>query len=299
MSEIPFNLDNLRRHLANVTLARRVLPEDVAARQKLLEESVYEVAMERLKHESDLFASIGLDATNNLMRNDIKRWMWDWHQKLKAKLEVEISSIVKAEENDPPKHHVAALGPYLLLVNAERLSLITILEIMRLQGSGGLNDGMKTTRALLAVGMGVEIEYKAQMCKKHNIQIPTTPARASGSSDVKFFSEFGYRNLHERRVAAAQHMMDGEGWTAGWTQAVRSKVGGILVDCMMDTAEVTRTAISKETGEMMLVLGCIMLMKEYLFRCSSSLPARRSTLPSFTRTSTNAVRSSVLSASTL
>ncbi|KAF8119543.1 hypothetical protein EV363DRAFT_1197176, partial [Boletus edulis] len=44
--EIPFNLDNLRKHLAQVTLARRVLPEDVAARQKLLEVSVYDVAVE-------------------------------------------------------------------------------------------------------------------------------------------------------------------------------------------------------------------------------------------------------------
>ncbi|KAF8141815.1 hypothetical protein EV363DRAFT_1467981 [Boletus edulis] len=44
--EIPFNLDNLRKHLAQVTLACRVLPEDVAARQKLLEASVYDVAVE-------------------------------------------------------------------------------------------------------------------------------------------------------------------------------------------------------------------------------------------------------------
>jgi len=58
--EVPFNLDNLRKHLAQITLARRVLPEDLASRQKLLEESVYDVAVERLRHEAKLFDELGL-----------------------------------------------------------------------------------------------------------------------------------------------------------------------------------------------------------------------------------------------
>ncbi|KAF8890704.1 hypothetical protein BD779DRAFT_1438161 [Infundibulicybe gibba] len=241
--EIPFNLDNLRRHLAEVTLARRVLPEDVAARQKLLEESVYDVAVERLKHQADLFAELGL-GNNSLMQADLQRWMWDWHTKLKVRLEQEIKAIMVAEKRRELRPSVL-LSPYLSLVKAERLSLITILEIMRLQGSGGVYDGMKTTRALIGVGKAVEIEYKAQMCKRNNIHIPTAPRLG----DAGYFSNFGYRNLQERRVAAAKHMMDGEGWTTIWTQAVRSKVGGILVECLMDVAEVTRTAVDKTTQE--------------------------------------------------
>ncbi|KAJ7441845.1 hypothetical protein B0H11DRAFT_2251911 [Mycena galericulata] len=54
-----------------------------------------------------------------------------------------------------------------------------------------------------------------------------------------------YRNLQERRVAAACLMMDNEGWSAPWTQAVRSQVGAILVECLMDVAEVTRTTKDK------------------------------------------------------
>lgn len=243
--EIPFNLDNLRRHLAEVTLARRVLPEDVAARQKLLEESVYDVAVERLKHQADLFTELGL-SNNSLLQADLQRWMWEWHTKLKARLEVEIKSISLAEKFKPAKNGLT-LSPYLSLVKAERLSLITILEIMRLQGSGGVFDGMKTTRALIGVGKAIEIEYKAQMCKRNNIQIPTAPRLG----DVGYFSNFGYRNLQERRVAAARHMEDGEGWTTEWTQAVRSKIGGILVECLMDVAEVTRTAVDKKTQQVM------------------------------------------------
>src|ERR1700733_3501156 len=123
--ESPFNLDNLRRHLADVTLARRVLPEDVSARQKLLEESVYEVAVERLKHQADIFAGLGL-GNNALLAPDFRQWMWEWHTKLKARLEVEIKNIMKVE--DQLKSMDAVLSPYLSLVKAERLSIITIME---------------------------------------------------------------------------------------------------------------------------------------------------------------------------
>ncbi|PFH50361.1 hypothetical protein AMATHDRAFT_4013 [Amanita thiersii Skay4041] len=241
--EIPFNLDNLRRHLAEVNLARRVLPEDVSARQKLLEESVYDVAVERMKHQADLFAELGL-GDNALLQADLQRWMWEWHTKLKARLGDVIRNIMEIE-NTKRMHAVNLLAPYLLLVNAERLSLITILEIMRLQGSGGVYDGMKTTRALIAVGKAVEIEYKAQMCRKSKIQIPISPR----FGDTGYFSKMGYRCLQERRVAAAMHVTDGEAWTSDWTQAVRSKIGGILVECLMDVATVTRTAVSKKTGQ--------------------------------------------------
>jgi DNA-directed RNA polymerase len=127
------------------------------------------------------------------------------------------------------------------------LSLITILEIMRMQGSGGVSDGMKTARALINVGKAVENEYKAQMCKKNNIAIPAH--RRPGETSV--FSTFGYQDLHARRVAARKYMEDSEEWTSTWTQALRVKVGSILVECLMDMAEVTRTATDKVTGKVM------------------------------------------------
>lgn len=94
--EVPFNLSNLRKHLAQVTLARRILPEDLASRQKLLEESVYDVAVERLRHEAKIFDDLGLGC-RELQRADLQKWMWDWHQKLKVRLDAEIKDIIAAE----------------------------------------------------------------------------------------------------------------------------------------------------------------------------------------------------------
>jgi DNA-directed RNA polymerase, mitochondrial len=140
---------------------------------------------------------------------------------------------------------VVRLAPLLSLVRPEKLSLITILELMRLNGSGGLHDGMKTARALISVGRAVELEYKAQMCRKNQIQLPSQPRPGEQS----YFSRMGYTNLQARRVAAAKYVADAEEWTADWSQHTRVKIGSILVNCLMETAFVTRTAINKKTGE--------------------------------------------------
>ena len=137
------------------------------------------------------------------------------------------------------------LGPFLSLVKPEKLSMITILEVMRLNGTGGIRTGMKTARALLSVGKAVEQEYKVQMCRNNHIQIPHNPR----TGEQGFFTRLGYRNLHARRVAARKYMEDAEEWTADWTQVLRVKVGSILVECLMDVSKVLRTGVDKRTGK--------------------------------------------------
>ena len=116
---------------------------------------------------------------------------------------------------------------------------------MHLQGTGGVADGMKTTRGLIGVGKSIELEHKAQMCKKNHISIPSA-ARAGESG---YFSRYSYRDLHARRVTARKYMEDAEEWTSDWTQNLRVRVGSFLVDRLMDVAKVIRTGVNKQTGE--------------------------------------------------
>ncbi|KAI0087670.1 DNA/RNA polymerase [Irpex rosettiformis] len=243
VTEIPFNLFTLRKHLSEVILARRVLSGDNLARQKLLEASVYDVAVERLKHQVQTLEGLGL-GNKGLEHADLRAWMWNWHQKLQVRLKWEVADLVSQEEkhDDRTKERLA---PFLSLIKPENLSLITILELMHLHGSGGISEGMKTARALLSVGRAVEIEYKAQMCKMNNISIPSKGTH----NDLSFFSNLGYRDLHARRVAARKFMEDSEEWTSEWSQTIRVRVGSFLVDALMDVATVTRTAVDRRTGE--------------------------------------------------
>ncbi|KAI0063332.1 DNA/RNA polymerase [Artomyces pyxidatus] len=245
-SEIPFNLEVLRKHLAQVSLARRVLTDDVAARQKLLEESVYDVAVERLRRQAEIFQELGID-NKGYREPDLQQWLWDWHQKLQARLKEDIALVVQEENQPVPNKQATRIGPFVSLIKPEKLSLIAILEIMRMQGTGGVSEGMKTARALIVVGRAVEAEYKAEMCRKNNIAIPTNLGRAA---DKGYFSRLSYQDLHARRVTARKYMEDAEEWTSDWTQVVRVRVGSFLVDRLMEVAKVTRTATHKVTGEL-------------------------------------------------
>jgi DNA-directed RNA polymerase len=234
----------------------------LAARQKLVEDSVYDVAVQRMRRQAELFRELGL-GDSVLKKQDLQLWMWEWHQVLQARLKEDIALLVKQESTSQFTHFLPRylaqplpteppdgrsprrLGPFLSLIKPEKLSLITILEIMRLQGSGGIADGMKLARGLVSLGKAVELEYKAQMCKNNNISVPSvTRAGESG-----FFSRYSYRDLHARRVTARKYMEDAEEWTSDWTQVLRVHVGSFLVDRLMDVAKVIRTGTHKRTGE--------------------------------------------------
>ena len=119
---------------------------------------------------------------------------------------------------------------------------------MQLQGTGGVSEGMKTARALLTVGRAVEMEYKAEVLKKHNVQVPTVSSRSGEST---YFTKKAYENLQQQRLTAQKHVEDASEWTAEWTANLRVRIGSFLVDCLMDVATVTRTAVNKRTGEIM------------------------------------------------
>ena len=214
-----------------------------------------------MRRQAELFKELGL-GDSVLKKQDLQLWMWQWHQLFQARLKEDIALFSKNESSQlncfnssalaqplltgPGRKGSIQLGPFLSLIKPEKLSLITILEIMRLQGSGGVADGMKTARGLVSVGKAVELEYKAQMCKKNNITIPTT----TRSGEHGFFSRFSYHDLHARRVTARKYMEDAEEWTSDWTQLVRVRVGSFLIDRLMDVAKVIRTGKDKRTGKL-------------------------------------------------
>ena len=253
---MPFNLSNLRKHLAEVAYARRVLPDDVAARQKLLEASVYDVAVHRLRHESEKLDELGLN--QGALKNAVlQKWMYSWHEKLQKRLTAEIALIVEEEQAIKATRADTAvkmrMGPFLSLLKSQKLSLITILELMRLQGTGGVQEGMKTARALLTVGKAVELEHKAEVLKKNNIQFPGSSSTPVGNrpGDMTYFTSKAYKELQEWRTSAANFVEQQSDWTGEWSHPVRAKIGSFLVDCLMDVATVTRTMIDKTTGEEM------------------------------------------------
>ncbi|KIM41950.1 hypothetical protein M413DRAFT_71072 [Hebeloma cylindrosporum] len=219
-----------------------MLDSDLLTRQRHLESSMYELAMEQLQFRAEKFKEQGLDEEMHLRNRSIQSWMWSWHKLLQVRLKEEIATVQRNGAKNPDEAEVIL---HLTRVSPEKLSLLTILEIMRLSGTGGVVAGMKTARALITVGKAVEGEYKSQVCKEHGL-----PYKEMQTKSGDFFSDLGYKHLHQRRVAAARTMSDNEKWTSPLPQAVRSRVGGLLVHCLMEVAQITRTMKSQETGEL-------------------------------------------------
>ena len=242
---MPFNLESLRTHLRGFTEARKMLDNDLMTRQRHLESSMYELAIEQLKFRAEKFKEQGLDDGHHLQNRSIQSWMWTWHTLLQARLKNEIATVQRNGAKNPDDAEVIL---HLTRVSPEKLSLLTILEIMRLSGTGGVVSGMKTARALISVGKAVEGEYKSQVCREHGL-----PYKEMQTKSGDFFSDLGYKHLHQRRMAAAQTMSDNEKWTSPLPQAVRSRVGGLLVHCLMEVAHITRVKTDRETGKQMYV----------------------------------------------
>ncbi|PPQ83911.1 hypothetical protein CVT25_000656 [Psilocybe cyanescens] len=238
--QVPFNIAGLRRHLSGLSETRDLLQNDAYARQRQLEASVYELAKEQLEHQKEQFAEKGIDSLT--IRDDqLKRWMWEWHVRLRDRLERDHATLRKGDHlfSGPDRD----VEPYLLILKPETLSLLTILEAIRLHGSGGVIAGMKTARAIISIGKAVENEHKSQICKNNNITSTSAP---HGSGNI--FTPTGYQDLYQRRVAAAQTASDNEGWSAAWSQALRAKVGSVLLDRFIAVAEVALEKIDPHTG---------------------------------------------------
>lgn len=76
-----------------------MLTDDKSARQKVLEESVYDVAMDRWKHEVEKFEELGL-GSSGLRHAHLQAWMYKWTEKLEKLLAEEIPKLEAAEQAD-------------------------------------------------------------------------------------------------------------------------------------------------------------------------------------------------------
>ncbi|KAF9955200.1 DNA-directed RNA polymerase [Modicella reniformis] len=174
------------------------------------------------------------------------------HQELKAGIKAEIRRIDAvlerksiSEDVEMDKERIL-YGPFLKLLSVDKLAIITILELLRLNNSGGVIEGMKSARALISIGKAVESEYNAeQMSKKSN--------KALFDQRYSVHQLYGNGRLFnmavrkaETKRSAALHPTD---WTPVWPESTRAKVGSVLATLLMDCAKVKIPSFDPETNK--------------------------------------------------
>ncbi|KAF9439303.1 DNA-directed RNA polymerase [Entomortierella beljakovae] len=214
-------------------------------RQLKLEERSYQAAIDRVEYDKE-------NMPEKLNVKPLKAYMWQWHQALRAGIIAEIKRVDAVLERRSLSEDVALdkdrmlYGPFLKLISPDKLSIITVLELLRLNNSGGIVEGMKSARALIGIGKAVESEYNAeQMTKKSN--------KALFDQRLNVHQLYGSGKLFNMAVRKAEtkrsETMHPTDWTPVWPESTKAKIGSVLATILMDCAKVQIPSFDPETNE--------------------------------------------------
>ncbi|KAF8979424.1 DNA-directed RNA polymerase [Entomortierella lignicola] len=214
-------------------------------RQLKLEERSYQAALDRMEYDRE-------NIPDQLNVRPLRAYLWQWHQDLKAGIKAEIKRVDAVLERRSLSDDYALdkdrtlYGPFLKLLSPDKLSVITILEMLRLNNSGGIMEGMKSARALIGIGKAVESEYNAeQMTKKSN--------KALFDHKFNVHQLYGSGKLFNIAVRKAEtkksESMHPTDWTPVWPESTRAKLGSVLTTLLMDCAKVKIPSFDPETNK--------------------------------------------------
>ncbi|KAI8149832.1 hypothetical protein BJV82DRAFT_528498 [Fennellomyces sp. T-0311] len=249
----------LREQLQALQDPHAALKMDPYELQMGLEQQGYDVAMQRLIHMKESSRERG-DTLAAMNLTPLKNIMWEWHQRTVPLIQEEIERCDTAKGRSTERK---TYGPFLKLLKPETLSMITMLELLRLHNSSGIADGMKTARAVIDVGKAVEMEYNAVQIKKASAK------RAAKNQEVhnlfangKLFNmavRRAHADLLKRQNALGELVESSEGdtgitaetgeWTPVWPSTIRAKVGSVLASIFIDAAKIPVPSFNPETGE--------------------------------------------------
>jgi DNA-directed RNA polymerase len=271
--------------IANLRATFKDIPSDELPlrRQELLEAASLSAARAELEHAAQTLEEQGLKdvADSQRLRSDkLQAWMWSWSKDLTARLVVEIDALEKKTNKAGANRHPVSAAQnadlllYLRLMKPEKLALVTILEVMRSCGAGGIPDGLKTLRGLIQVGKAVETEYRATtiqniLGRESQNVLGTTDSAQDGERAVhRLWRKVGKEADQGMTASGAQAVeaVDNSApvaaadrsqalnalrrvWTPDWTQTKHVAVGAFLMNALVDTAKVLRTMTDEDGVE--------------------------------------------------
>ncbi|KAI8981732.1 hypothetical protein BDF20DRAFT_425039 [Mycotypha africana] len=238
----------LQEQLAALRDPKAIVKMDPHELQLGLEQQGYEMALQKLLHTKEQHLERG-DTLNAYNLTPLKRTMWNWHEQLVPLIQEEIQrcdNVKGAKESER-----AAYGPFLKLLPAQTLSIVTILELLRLHNTSGIGDGMKTARALLEVGKAVEMEYNAVRLKKSNALRNGSSLKGGDKVSHVFTSEktFSIAMSKLQKKNEERGLTGAEDWNPVWPSTIRAKVGSVLTSLLLEAATIPVPSKDPETGK--------------------------------------------------
>lgn len=216
-------------------------------RQQRLERNTYESAVERWRQEDIVLQNLGINS--NLKTVPMGAIMWKWQQALVPRLKEEIRKCNEAEDkkikNDADKER-CLYGPFLQMLPVDKLSTITILSMMT-HGCKNLSTeyGVKLTSSVLNVGRTVEDECLADIIRKESKH---TWQKINSPDKFRRFSQILKHQPNKDFLAGISGLDTLKNEDFLWSQAIRARIGAVLISHLMDVAKMDVTGTDPKSG---------------------------------------------------
>lgn len=211
-------------------------------RQRELESKGIDAAREKWRHEFEEMQLRGDVRMNKNLNVQLYQWYMDMLPYVEEEVrlcnallnnEVDVA-LLTPEEKKQMKDRLF-YAPYLVLIPPKKLSVITVLELLKLNSTGGIVDGMRTARAVISVGKAIELEYKSQSLVAAEKKFLTRKAKTSKQLR---------KLLKYRKQNGRGSVLDTE-----WDYPVYAKLGSVLTSFLLHVAKVLVTATDPTTGQ--------------------------------------------------
>ena len=209
------------------TLFEQNLEEFNQNRQQILEVRATDAAKERWKHDFEEAKARG----DLSIQKSLNSKLWKWYNDMLPLLKEEIQDCKEnlSKKSIDSKHSLnrSDFAPYLTLVDPEKMCVITILEILKLNSTGGISEGMRTARAVISVGKAIEMEFRSEQLLKNESYLLKDINKKS--NEFKQYVRNAKKSLRSLKLDESKVI---------WPQAIRAKVGSILISMLLKVARV-------------------------------------------------------------
>ena len=231
------------------------------ARQIMLERGTINAALERWRVENDTMRKMGISTA--LHTKAIASLMWEWHSQLVPALKAELDKVRDslARERAKPGDARLSYGPFLLSVEPEKLSALTIAHVLSMLGIQGAAGGLRLAGATKALGTQVEVESDLQALggARKLLQLKKIPGKHRAQIQRRLntarFQPQGHHTGKSilKRPAIQADSSSGEVTVQelNWSASIRVKIGAVLISKLMDSAKILVSKQHPQTKEML------------------------------------------------
>lgn len=225
------------------------------ARQRKLEDTSVDIAIERWKIADEDLRRIGVHTS--MQSKPMSALMWQWYQSLLPALELELRDSKKALNTSSATDDRNVYGPYLELLPMKKVAANTILYIMSRAANGKNNmsgkyeSASKLSSLTTNLSRTIEAECLAIVAR----QRPGTKS-ARGSNSTAKLRKNAVRNLQKEmdrpntsHKTKAKKSSQVELAQVEWPLTVHAKLGAMLVSKFLESAQLPVTREHPRTKE--------------------------------------------------